>query len=406
LVAKHAKLEVKSAPYTSPREDEIVIKNRAVAINPIDWMKQYAGDLMFSWIRYPFVLSSDLAGEVVEVGKSVSRFKVWDRVLGHGVAMNRERNNPAEGAFQAYTIVLAHMAAPIPSAMSYESATVLPLCMSTAACGLFQKDHLALQYPSVPAKPTGKTILVWGGSTSVGSNAIQLAVATGYEVITTSSPRNFDYVKKPGASQAFDYNSKSVVEDVIEALKGKTITGALAVGNGSGEACMDIVQICNGDKFVSMASFPISSERLLKRPGMRFQLLQLFIQIWLFNVSMWFKSRRRHIRTNFIFGSSLKDNQVSRVIYEDFRPRALGAGRYVAAPDPYFVIRDSITYKPGSTFKGRACPRRKCSSHSNLAPPRGRAARPNREQHAGTSQNNLTPRPDARRRDGRPRARQ
>jgi NADPH:quinone reductase-like Zn-dependent oxidoreductase len=39
LVAKHAKLEVKSAPYTSPREDEIVIKNHAVAINPIDWMK-------------------------------------------------------------------------------------------------------------------------------------------------------------------------------------------------------------------------------------------------------------------------------------------------------------------------------------------------------------------------------
>jgi NADPH:quinone reductase-like Zn-dependent oxidoreductase len=335
LVAKHAKLEVKSAPYTSPREDEIVIKNQAVAINPIDWMKQYAGDLMFSWIRYPFVLGSDLAGEVVEVGKSVSRFKVGDRVLGHGVAMNRERNTPAEGAFQAYTIVLAHMAAPIPSAMSYESAAVLPLCMSTAACGLFQKDHLAQQYPSVPAKPTGKTILVWGGSTSVGSNAIQLAVAP--EVITTSSPRNFDYVRKLGASQAFDYNSKSVVEDVIEALKGKTIAGALAVGSGSGEACMDIVHICNGDKFVSMASFPISSERLPKRPGMSFQLLLLFIQIWLFNISMWFKSGRRHIRTNFIFGSSLKENEVSRVIYEDFLPRALGAGRYVAAPDPYVV---------------------------------------------------------------------
>jgi NADPH:quinone reductase-like Zn-dependent oxidoreductase len=42
LVAKHAKLVVKSAPYTSPREDEIVIKNQAVAINPIDWMKQHA----------------------------------------------------------------------------------------------------------------------------------------------------------------------------------------------------------------------------------------------------------------------------------------------------------------------------------------------------------------------------
>ncbi len=54
--------------------------------------------------------------------------------------------------------------------------------------------------PSPPRSPS---------STSVGSNAIQLAVAAGYEVITTSSPRNFDYVKKLGASQVFDYNSKT-----------------------------------------------------------------------------------------------------------------------------------------------------------------------------------------------------
>ncbi|HME83586.1 MAG TPA: zinc-binding alcohol dehydrogenase family protein [Roseiarcus sp.] len=269
LPAKHAKLEVKSAPYTSPRENEIVVRNHAVAINPVDWAKQSIGDFMFSWIKYPFVLGMDLAGEVVEIGKAVSRFKVGDRVLGHAVGMDRKRNTPAEGAFQAYTVVLAHMAAPIPSAMSYESAAVLPLGLSTAACGLFQKDHLALQYPSVPPKPMGKTLLVWGGSTSVGSNAIQLALAAGYEVITTASPRNFDYVKKLGASQGFDYNSKTVIVDVIKAFEGKTIAGALAVGSSSAEACLDIVRACHGDKFVSMASFPISLERLPKGRGLR-----------------------------------------------------------------------------------------------------------------------------------------
>jgi NADPH:quinone reductase-like Zn-dependent oxidoreductase len=72
--------------------------------------------------------------------------------------------------------------------------------MSTAACGLFQEDHLALQRSSALPKPTSKTLLVWGGSTSVGSNAIQLAVAAGYEVFTTASPKNFDYVKKLGAA--------------------------------------------------------------------------------------------------------------------------------------------------------------------------------------------------------------
>lgn len=49
LTASKAKpLEVKSAPYTSPRENEIVIKNGAVAINPVDGAKQGLGEMMFS----------------------------------------------------------------------------------------------------------------------------------------------------------------------------------------------------------------------------------------------------------------------------------------------------------------------------------------------------------------------
>ncbi len=262
LVAKQTKIEVKPAPYTHPHEGEIVVKNHAVAINPLDWIIQVAGNIVFSWIKYPSILGSDLAGEVVEVGKGVTRFSVGDRVLGHAVGTDRKRNSPAEGSFQEYTVLLAHMAAPIPNTLSYEKATVLPLALSTAACGLFQKDHLALQYPSATPKPTGKTLLIWGGSTSVGSNAIQLAVAAGYEVITTASPRNFDYVKKLGASQVFDYNSKTVVKDVINAFEGKTIAGALALGKGSAEPCADIVHACNGNKFVSMASPSVSFENL------------------------------------------------------------------------------------------------------------------------------------------------
>ncbi len=335
LGAKQAKLEVKPAPYTSPREDEIVIKNHAVAINPVDWLKQVLGNVMFSWITYPFVLGSDLAGEVVEVGSAVTRFNVGDRVLGHAVGMDKKRNSPAEGAFQAYTVVLAHMAAPIPRTLSYENAAVLPLALSTAACGLFQKDHLALHYPSATPTPTGQTLLVWGGSTSVGSNAIQLAVAAGYEVITTSSPRNFDYVKKLGASQTLDYNSTTVVKDVIEAFKGKTIAGALAIGSGSAEACLDIVHACNGAKFVSTATSPVSFDN-----GMT---AGVVLQLVSSNVSLRVKSRRRGIRTKFIFGTTLKNNEVSKVIYEDFLPQALADGRYVAAPDPY-VIGTGLEY--------------------------------------------------------------
>ena len=151
LGAQRARFEVRAAPYTPPRADEIVVRNRAVAINPFDWIIQAAGRVVSPWIKYPFILGSDLAGDVVEVGPGVTRFAVGDRVLGHAVGTDKARNRAAEGAFQAYTVVLARMAAPIPSTMSYEQATVLPLALSTAACGLFQKDQLALNYPAATA---------------------------------------------------------------------------------------------------------------------------------------------------------------------------------------------------------------------------------------------------------------
>ena len=89
LSSKSARpLEVKSAPYTPPGANEIVVKNHAVAINPLDYLKQLAGNIMFSWIKYPFVMGSDLAGEVFELGEGVTRFHVGDRVVGHAVGMD------------------------------------------------------------------------------------------------------------------------------------------------------------------------------------------------------------------------------------------------------------------------------------------------------------------------------
>ena len=347
LVANHAKLEVKPAPYTPPRDNEIVVENHAVAINPVDWAKQAVGAMFFSFIKYPFVLGEDLAGEVVAIGKNVSRFKVGDRVLGHALAMCKERNNPAEGAFQSFTVLADHMASPIPDAMSYESAAVLPLGLSTAACGLFQKDFLALQYPSVAPKPTGKTLLVWGGSTSVGCNAIQLAVAAGYEVITTASPKNFDYVKKLGAIEAFDYNSKTVVPDIIEAFSGRTCAGAMAIGAGSVGPCVDIVHACKGDKFVTRVSAPIGLEALpdgTDGRGVSFrQLIPLIFQMLGASVSMEFKARMRSVRTKFVIGDTLVNNEVGKIIYVDFLPKALASGQYVAAPNPY-VIGKGLDY--------------------------------------------------------------
>ena len=226
----------------------------------------------------------------------------------------------------------SHMVSSIPRTLTYESASVLSLAVSSAACGLFQKDQLALQYPSVRAKPTGKMLLVWGDASSVSRNAIQLAVAASYEVISTASPKKFDYVEKLGASQVFDYNSKTVVKDLIHAFKGKTCASAFTVDHGAADACMDILDKCKGDKFISMASYPLPP-----MPPKRFLLLSIALYYVFWNISHWIKCRLRHIRSNFIFGLILVDNGVGNAIYEDFLLKALAEGAYIAAPDAYVV---------------------------------------------------------------------
>ncbi len=337
LTAKRGGLEISPSPYASPRDNEVVVRNGAVAINPVDWLTISIGDLVYPWLKYPFILGSDVAGEVVEVGAAVSKFKIGDRVLGHAVGAEKTRNNPAEGAFQNFTVLLEHMASPIPDRMTFESAAVLPLGISTAACGLFQKDFLALNYPSADSKPTGKTLLVWGGSTSVGSNAIQLAVAAGYEVIATASPKNFGYAKALGASMVFDYASKTAAADIIKAFDGRTIAGALAIGPGSGKLCFDIVSACEGDKFVAMATPPVSFDKAPGGSRRTLWLIPNMTRMIASNLSMMLKSRMRKIGTNFIWGGALMDNEVSRVIYDNFLPQALADDRYVAAPSPLVI---------------------------------------------------------------------
>jgi NADPH:quinone reductase-like Zn-dependent oxidoreductase len=320
LTAEKAKpLEIKPAPYMSAGENEIVVKNAALAINPIDWKMQ---DTARYPLNYPAVLGQDVAGEVVEVGSSVSRFSKGDRVLGHAVGLATKRN--CDCGFQEYTVLLANMASQIPSTLSFESAAVLPLALSTAASGLFQKGCLELEYPSLNPKSTGKTVLIWGCSSSVGSNAIQLAVAAGCDVITTASPRNFDYVKKLGASQVFDYNSSTIVDDLVDAFKGKTIGGALdpISAGGSFKSCVDVLDKSEGKKVVAMTA----------KTG---------------------DELPSGVSASSIFGSNIKDNEVSRAVYEDFLPKALAEGKFVAAPEPHIIGKGLKSLQEGLEVQRR-----------------------------------------------------
>ena len=262
LNQKHGRFQIGEAPYPSPSADQIVIRNRAVAMNPLEWIIQVEGNLFYGWLDYPTVLGSDTAGEVVEVGSGVTRFRVGDRVLGHAVGTDKDTKSAAEGTFQEYTLVLERLAAPLPEALSFEEAATLPLAVSTASCALFESAWLGLRLPSANPTPTGQTVLVWGGSTSVGSQAIQLAVAAGYEVITTASPRNFESLTNLGAALVFDYNSPTVEQDIIAALSSRTLAGAVSFGTTGAPACVRIAGASKGNRFVAIGTPPVSFEAL------------------------------------------------------------------------------------------------------------------------------------------------
>ncbi|MCJ1381425.1 hypothetical protein MMC17_004535 [Xylographa soralifera] len=281
IAAKAQPFEIKSAPYTSPREDEIVVKNHAMAINPVDWVVQ-AVDLFK--MSYPAILGMDLAGEVVET----------------------------------YTVVLDRLACKIPSTMSFEQAVVIPLGLCTAASGMSQEDYLKLHHPSLDPKPTGKILIVWGEASSVGSNVIQLGVAAGYEVITTASPKNFECLKKLGAGQVFDYNSKTTVDELIAANKDKSTAGVFdCIGvKGAIQACAETLLRCEGNRFIATCMPPPED---FSPAG---------------------------ISHKFVSGSSLEDNYVGRLIFEDFLPQALAKDKFIAAPDPH-VVGKGLGYVQG-----------------------------------------------------------
>jgi NADPH:quinone reductase-like Zn-dependent oxidoreductase len=296
-------LEIKDAPYTSPPADYLVIKNHAIALNPIDFKLQDIA--IFPFLSYPTILGMDTAGEVVEVGSAVSStFKLGDRVMAQTGGVSA--NTPSGSGFQEYSVVVAKMVTKIPDSLSYTEAAVMPLGIATSACGLFQDNHLALQLPSLSPKPTGQTLLVWGGSSSVGVNAIQLAVAAGYEVITTASPKNFELLHHLGARESLDYSLETAIllERLVNAFEGRNLAGVLhTAGDAKGPIaiCAELFSKVKGNKFFTTTmTLPVDMP-----------------------------ADFQHSR---VFASTIKDTGIADAVFVDFLAEALAQGKYRPAP--------------------------------------------------------------------------
>ncbi|OAL21982.1 hypothetical protein AYO22_07579 [Fonsecaea multimorphosa] len=199
----------RARPLPKLRDDYILVKTVAVALNPTDW--KHAA---FGLAADGGLLGCDFSGVVEEVGPKVTKhYSKGDRIAG--VAHGGNYVQPEDGAFAEYVVAKGDVQLKIPDSLGFAEAATMPLGITTVMQGLYQKA-LKLNWPTDPVKE--KTfILIYGGSSATGALGIQFAKLSGYTVITTCSPRNFSYVQSLGAAHAFDYNdaaSPSKIRDL------------------------------------------------------------------------------------------------------------------------------------------------------------------------------------------------
>lgn len=189
------------------QETEIKVKLAAAGVNPIDTKIRRNG--VFYEEGLPTILGCDGAGEVIEIGKAVSRFKVGDKVwFCHG-GLGREQGNYAQ-----YNVLDERWASLMPQSYSFAEAAASPLVLITAWGALFERG--ALQ--------AGQSVLIHAGAGGVGHVAIQLAKIKGARVITTvSSEKKRQFVKDLGADEAVIYSQHGFVEAVNQLTNGKGV---------------------------------------------------------------------------------------------------------------------------------------------------------------------------------------
>jgi NADPH:quinone reductase-like Zn-dependent oxidoreductase len=166
-------LEIVDLPDPHPGPGQVRIAVRAAGVNPSDWKKRKG--LMDE--ELPQTMGYEAAGVVDELGAGVAGVAVGDRVFGLS----------ADGTAQAELAVLSYYA-PVPPSLDFAGAAALPAAIETATRAL---DQLGVG--------AGRSLLINGASGSVGSAAVQLAVARGARVIGTASPANHDYLGSLGA---------------------------------------------------------------------------------------------------------------------------------------------------------------------------------------------------------------
>ena len=216
-------LEYTDVEKPTPADDEVLVKVRAAAVNPLDWHYMRGSPYLMrlsSGIGVPTDtrLGVDFAGIVEVVGANVDRYKPGDEVFGG-----------ASGAFAEYVTIREDRALALkPANVSFEQAASVPIAAVTALQAL--RDHGKLEF--------GQNVLINGASGGVGSAAVQLARRRGAAVIAVASQAKWGAVERLGAHRLVDRNTDLVSElgeDSVDVIVD-------VVGGPSWPALLDILR--------------------------------------------------------------------------------------------------------------------------------------------------------------------
>ncbi|MFO1073120.1 MAG: NAD(P)H-quinone oxidoreductase [Geminicoccaceae bacterium] len=198
-------------PVPQPGPGEVLIRVAAAGVNRPDVLQRQGG--------YPpppgasDVPGLEVAGTIAAVGPEVARWQVGERAMAL----------VASGGYAEYCVAPAPQLLPVPESLSLVEAGAVPETFFTVWTNVFERGRLR----------AGETLLVHGGSSGIGTTAIQLAHLRGATVLTTvGGPDKQRACEALGASRAIDYRSEDFVAVARELTEGRGVDVILDMVGG------------------------------------------------------------------------------------------------------------------------------------------------------------------------------
>lgn len=194
-------LKLEEIPTPQPGPNQVLVRNHAVGINPVDTYLRSNTDNRGP--KLPYTPGADAAGVIEAVGPGVTAVKPGDRVYMGGTV---------SGAYAELSLCEQGQVHPLPANASYAQGAAINIPYATAYHALFNRAR----------GEAGETVLVHGASGGVGIGAVQLARARGLTVIgTAGTERGRRMVAEQGAHHVLDHGAPGYLEECVRLTGGR-----------------------------------------------------------------------------------------------------------------------------------------------------------------------------------------